>query len=214
MCCDPTARDWGKVVAFLDHCSSLCQGHEFAVPAIIKYAQASLEKFVAATLHDAAATGDCATLGRLLAAGYEIEARDFDGSTALHAAVQGGSLAATRLLLEQRADPTATNNYSDTPLHVAAGGGALAVVKLLVGNGAAPLAQNRFGATALDVALREDASQMARPEEHEAVVAYLKEEAKPLAALPPAERAIRKVRAAKLAERQQQEALQRMPNLL
>ena len=55
---------------------------------------------------------------------------------------------------------------------------------------------------------------MARPEEHEAVVAYLKEEAKPLAALPPAERAIRKVRAAKLAERQQQLALQRMPNLL
>ena len=66
----------------------------------------------------------------------------------------------------------------------------------------------------IDVALREDASQMARPEEHEAVVAYLKEEAKPMAELPPAERAIRKVRAAKLAERQQQEALQRMPNLL
>ena len=119
-----------------------------------------------------------------------------------------------RLLLERRADPTATNNYDDSPLHVAAGGGALAVVKLLVGNGAARLAQNRFGATALDVALREDASQMARPEEHEAVIAYLREEAKPLAALPPAERAIRKVRAAKLAERQQQEALQRMPNLL
>ncbi len=128
--------------------------------------------------------------------------------------MQGGSLAATRLLLERRADPTATNNYDDSPLHIAAGGGALAVVKLLVGNGAAPLAQNRFGATALDVALREDASQMARPEEHEAVVAYLKEEGKPLAELPPAERAIRKVRAAKLAERQQQEALQRMPNLL
>ena len=64
------------------------------------------------------------------------------------------------------------------------------------------------------VALREDASQMARPDEHEAVVEYLREEAKPLTELPPAERAIRKVRAAKLAERQQQEALQRMPNLL
>ena len=46
------------------------------------------------------------------------------------------------------------------------------------------------------------------------VVEYLREEAKPLGELPPAERAIRKVRAAKLAERQQQEALQRMPNLL
>ena len=76
------------------------------------------------------------------------------------------------------------------------------------------LAQNRFGATALDVALREDASQMARPEEHEQVIAYLREEERPMAELPPAERAIRKVRAAKLAERQQQEALQRMPNLL
>ena len=55
---------------------------------------------------------------------------------------------------------------------------------------------------------------MARPEEHEMVVEYLREEGKPLTELPPAERAIRKVRAAKLAERQQQEALQRMPNLL
>lgn len=58
-------------------------------------------------LHAAAAAGDAAEIGRLIAAGADREARDGNGRTALHVAAFRGQHAATRALIRHGADPNA-----------------------------------------------------------------------------------------------------------
>ena len=69
------------VAAFLAHVMPLER------EARIAFAHRAWERPAAAALHDAAELGDAAQLTRLLASGAcEIDATDYDGSTAVHAA--------------------------------------------------------------------------------------------------------------------------------
>jgi ankyrin repeat protein len=94
------------------------------------------------------------------------------------------------LLLDWRADVSATNNYQDTALHLAARDGHLSITRLLVAKGASVHAQNRFQMTPLELAMRHKRAGW------EAVTAFLREEALDIHELPPAARAMRKIRKA------------------
>ena len=187
-CEDPTAREWGAVAAFLGHVMPLDPA------ARVAFAQRAWERPAAAMFHDAAEIGDCARLLSLLDSGCDVDAADYDGSTAIHAAVEGGHLRAVSLLIDGRADVRATNNYNDSALHLAAREGHLAIGRLLVAKGADVHVQNRFGLSALEWAERSQSG------EWEPLAVFLREEATDLADLPPAARAMRKVRAAVLAQ--------------
>jgi len=97
-----------------------------------------------------------------------VDARDYDGSSALHAAALAGPTDAARLLLDHGACVNVTTNYQDTPLHLAAKEGRLEVAELLVARGADVNATNRFGSTPLDVARRARSSDV--------VIAFLEAE--------------------------------------
>jgi hypothetical protein len=71
-------------------------------------------------LHRAAEQGDLATIGRRLAAGDPIDARDESGHTPLHGAAITGQVKAAALLLDRGADPNARAEGDMTPLHFAA----------------------------------------------------------------------------------------------
>ena len=88
----------------------------------------------------------------------------------------------------------ATNNYADTALHVAARAGFLPIVTYLIAKGADVQAKNRFGVRALEYARRH------QRREWEAIVAVLAEEECAIDELPPGARALRKIRAAMLAQ--------------
>ena len=92
------------------------------------------------------------TLSRLVRGGYRrfINARDYDGSTALHAAAQLGRTDAVRLLLDNGAELSRVTNLGETCLHFAAREGHLAAAKLLLDRGADAHAKSRAGCTPLD----------------------------------------------------------------
>lgn len=83
-----------------------------------------------------------------------VDAKDYDGSTALHTAAEDGRLSAVSLLLERRAAVDTRNPYADTPLHYAARGGCVEVARRLVAHGADVRAPNKFGVTPLECARR------------------------------------------------------------
>ena len=76
----------------------------------------------------ASRTGDVATLDRMLAAGYDVNARDTYGQTAVMRAAHAGHLDAVRLLARRGADLNTTAKYglSATMLAVVAGHGDVA----------------------------------------------------------------------------------------
>ena len=120
-------------------------------------------------LQEAAACGDVAELSRLLTCvGQHINAKDWDGTTALHASAQAGEAEAAVLLLERGADANVRSNYEDTPLHVAASEGRVATIEVLLSKGASPHARDKFGRTPLDHVRR------SREREWESVVALLR----------------------------------------
>ena len=191
-CEDVSGREWPAVSAFLAHVMRMGDGDDARV-ARMALAQKAWQRPVAAELHDAAEKGDVSELKRLLAAGCDVAAPDYDGSCALHAAAYAGHEASLAVLLGHGASVNAVTNYRDTALHVAAREGRLEAAKLLVARGADVRAINRFGLTPREAGLREP-----RPDGWEGVAAMLEEETKDVDELPPGARALRKIRAAML----------------
>ena len=83
-----------------------------------------------------------------------VDARDYDGATALHEAARSGRMEAARALLDARADVTLTTNLGETPLHLAAREARAMLVRLLVEHGADVRARSRAGLTPLEEARR------------------------------------------------------------
>lgn len=100
-------------------------------------------------LHAVAGQGDAAAIGRLLAKGAPIEARDASGSTALLVATRANQVDAARELVDAGADVNAKDRIGDSPYLYAGVAGHLEILKLTLAHGADLRSTNRYGGTAL-----------------------------------------------------------------
>jgi ankyrin repeat protein len=98
----------------------------------------------------AVARGDRATLGKLLQAGGDANARDRWGVPALAVAAGRGDLECLRLLLDHGADPNLGSNVGNRPVMIAAARGRLEAARDLLAAGADPTAGNDWGLKATD----------------------------------------------------------------
>ena len=114
----------------------------------------------------AAHEGDVMTLYRLLAAGYDIDAKDDHGQTALMVAALEGRTAAAQFLVGRGADLNHTAKFRLTALMLAVINGRVAIVRALVDAGA-DLDVRGSGApgfhdkTALDLAVAQQRDEIA-----------------------------------------------------
>ena len=107
----------------------------------------------AATLADAARTGDLQAIPQLLATAADVDLPGQDGTPALHWLVERGECAAVRLLLEAGADPSQQSRYGVAPLFLASANGDAELIQMLVEAGADPNAVDSVGETMLMAAV-------------------------------------------------------------
>jgi uncharacterized protein len=107
-----------------------------------------------ATLADAAEQGDKATIRTLLQTGYDVNAPQVDGTTALHWAVYNDDADTAALLVRAKANVNAVNRYGVPPLALASTNGNAAIVKLLLEAGADANATMKGGESVLMLASR------------------------------------------------------------
>jgi len=112
-------------------------------------AEANDSPSLAASLRQAAAADDAATVHSLLLQGADIEARDADGRSALLLATRAGAIDAARVLIEAGADVNAKDRIDDSPYLYAGAEGPLEILRMTLGNGADLASVNRYGGTAL-----------------------------------------------------------------
>jgi len=105
-------------------------------------------------IHVAVMSGSPDAVTLLLDRGVGVNARAYDGRTALHAAASAGRVDLVALLLDRGADPAARTDYGYTPLSLAASSGSREMVRLLVSRGAPVNGPDLSGATALNEAVR------------------------------------------------------------
>ncbi len=106
-------------------------------------------------LMSAADSGHVEVVRMLLARGKaNVNAKDFDGATAIHFAARRGKTTAARLLIEAGADVNATDGHGRTALMYAAMNGYPACTALLLAHRASLNARDRAGNTALLLAAR------------------------------------------------------------
>ena len=129
-------------------------------------------------LFDAVASGDTASIERLLEGGAAVDARARDQATPLITAALNGQVEAAKLLLAKGADVMARNSGGFTALHAAAYSGSVPVAVLLLDNGAArDDTANKAGTAPLFVAAEMNhpavvelliarGSDVSRPESH------------------------------------------------
>jgi hypothetical protein len=100
-------------------------------------------------LHDAARAGDLGAIGRLLAQGLPIDARDTDGRTPVMVATVSRQTEAVRALVEAGADVDIRDNRLDNVFLYAGANGLLDILTIANEAGADPAITNRFGGIAL-----------------------------------------------------------------
>ena len=100
-------------------------------------------------LHEAATAGDVAAIGRLVAEGADIDARDGAGRTPVMAATIARQTEAVRALLDAGADVDIRDDRLDNPFLYAGAEGLLDILRLANEAGADPAITNRFGGIAL-----------------------------------------------------------------
>lgn len=98
--------------------------------------------------------------------GADVEARDYDGVTALHRAVEYGCDGVVRVLLEKGADIDTVDRERATPLHWAVATGNWGSVGLLLEGGADGEKRNRRGVRALD-GVRDEVLEVVRRRKEE-----------------------------------------------
>jgi ankyrin repeat protein len=117
-----------------------------------------------ATIEEAAAAGDVATLRALLETNPALAlAKEGDGTTPLHLAALYGRKEVASILLSFHADVSARDENGDTPLHLAAAKGWQEIIQVLLDNRADVNAKDAHGATPLHAAVfykREDAAKL------------------------------------------------------
>lgn len=101
------------------------------------------------TLHNAAASGDVASVKKLIVEGATIDARDDSGATALLVATHANRIEAARALIDAGADVNAKDNIEDSPYLYAGARGHLEILKMTLAHGADLKSINRYGGTAL-----------------------------------------------------------------
>ena len=106
------------------------------------------------------ATANAGDVEACLAAGADVESRDFLGMTALHRAAElNESLSVTQALLASDADPKVLDNGGRTPMHRSARWNANATItKVLLAAGADADAQDSNGYTPLHLAAGDNAN--------------------------------------------------------
>ena len=101
-------------------------------------------------LHAAAASGDTASIARLVSAGANVDSRDFHGRTPLMVAAYGGHYVATKALIDAGANLNALDNDRYDLLTIASVLNDLDMVKLAIASGAnAELITSPYEGTAL-----------------------------------------------------------------
>lgn len=102
-----------------------------------------------ARLLAAAATGDIAGIGRAIADGANVNARDDDGRTGLLIATRERQPGAFQALIDAEADVDLQDDRLDNPFLYAGAEGILDILKLANDAGADPAITNRYGGVAV-----------------------------------------------------------------
>jgi ankyrin repeat protein len=139
-----------------DHRTALYRGNR-------EHAEALIAAGAEMNVFDAAAFGDTARLGELIAADHAlVNAWSADGFTPLHFAAFLGGPDAVRMLLDAGADvgAVARNEMRVQPLHSAAALGNVESCRLLLEAGADPNAEQQRGFTPMDEAVQTNNVQL------------------------------------------------------
>lgn len=108
------------------------------------------------TAPDAARNGDLKGIQSCLDVGWDVNAKDLFGRTALRQAAYAGKVDVIAALSKAGADVNAKDKeYGWTALHVAAKKGKVNAIAALIKAGAVVNAKNNGGRTALDLAIQE-----------------------------------------------------------
>ena len=103
------------------------------------------------SIHDAAEKGNIEAVKQHLAAGADVNAKDYRGGTPLQFAVGRGRKEIIELLIAKGADVNAKIDGAGlTPLHMASGSGRYEIVELLIDKGAKINTEDSAGRTARD----------------------------------------------------------------
>ena len=117
----------------------------------------------AATLHEAAATGDLERVQRMALGGADVNERAVRDETPLHVAALAGHGEIVNYLLQRGANIDTRNDSGLTALHAAAYGGHADIVRLLIARGAdVDDAANDFRVTPLHLAAEENRIDVVR----------------------------------------------------
>ena len=96
--------------------------------------------------HEAARTGDCGQMRKLVQNGLPKDARNVTGETALHiAALEGAEASVAFLIDEFKVYTNVLNDFGQNPLHFAAQGKNIRIVQKLVQSGTDVIKQDLFG---------------------------------------------------------------------
>lgn len=110
---------------------------------------ATAEPNLETELHTAVQANDVALLKKLIASGFEIDARDSNQRTALLVATHANAIAAAQALIEAGAGVNAKDDMQDTPYLYAAAEGRLEILRMTLKAGANLKDTNRYGGTGL-----------------------------------------------------------------
>lgn len=100
-------------------------------------------------LFEAVRSESVATIEEIIRGGFDIEARDDQGRTALLLATQLNNVKAARVLIDSGADVNAKDNIDDSPFLYAGAEGRLEILRMTLEHGADLSSVNRYGGTAL-----------------------------------------------------------------